>query len=288
MVLNKFAALAGSLALCALPQAALGADYPDWGWPDDMRGSYTWDDAAPETVLGFEVGLRYVYSWGNAAMNVAGNHYSIEDKSHMLEGHFRIDDYSSDVFLRGSAGMNISSDGNYMTPGNGVQTFEGGTVGTVEADLGWLGANAGPVRAGIFAGYHYMNESPDMGWTAVPAARTYNSIDIHALRLGLSARAEINDIFDISADAAIIPYAWLSGTYGAYAGGAANLEGSLYGAEGQVMVGYHFAPEAIFRVGGRASYLTGGVDVTQGGVTAPTSSLHFARLGAIAELTYAF
>lgn len=288
MVSNKLAALTASLALCALPQVAFSADYSGGNWPDEMRGSYNWTDAAPEDVLGFEVGLRYVYSVGNHSMDAGGNSYSIEDKSHILEGQVRIDDHSTDVFARAEAGFAIHAGGTYITPGNPVQNFEGGSISSVVGDIGWTPLNAGPLRAGFFVGYHYMNESPDMGWTAAPTVRTENELNIHAMRLGLTARADISDTFDITADAAIIPYAWLTGTYGAYAGGAATIDGGLYGAEGQLMVGYHFTPNAIFRIGGRASYLTGQANLIQGGVTTATSALNFTRLGAIAELTYGF
>ncbi len=284
MVSSRFMVFGACAALTVLAQPSFAADYPE-----TWRGSFDCCQEEPlGSSLGFEVGLRYVYSQGKHAMSAGGNSYSIEDKSHIIEGHFRIDDYSTATFLRGSAGFAAKVSGSYSVPGTLNAPFEGGDVISAGADFGWLPADWGNLRAGLFGGYNYMNESPDMGWTTTPGVRTKNALGIHTLRLGISARANFSDTFDLSADAAIIPYAWLSGTYGAYAGGAAAISGGLYGVAGEVSAGFHFVPQGIFRVGARGSYLTGEASLTRGGTTTTTNDIRFSRIGTFAELTYGF
>lgn len=287
MIRAGFGFLLSGLALSALTGAATAADYPD-----GMRGSYEWvspTQCAPacEDAIGFEVGLRYVYSLGEHTMTAGGNSYSIEDKSHILEPHFRITDNYTSTFLRGSAGLAVYKTGTYtITPGGPV-SYDGGTIASVGADFGWLPVSYGGVSAGLFAGYAYMNESPDMGYTTTPGARTQNAINIHAMRLGLSARADF-DQFDISADAAVVPFALVNGTYGAYVPGSAEINGSVYGVQGEVMVGYKFTPQAILRVGARGSYLTGQAGLERAGATTQTTNLTFARVGLVGEFSTSF
>lgn len=286
MFRSRFAVFVACLLLTSVAPAAFAADYPE-----DMRGTYNFGDQNEfEDSLGFEAGLRYLYSYGNHSMIADGDDYSIEDASHILEGHIRIDDYSTSTFLRASADLTIKTSGSYFMSSSGLppSTFEGGKVAAYGGDFGWLPLGNDTIRAGVFAGYQYMNESPDMGWTAAPGSRTHNAIDIHALRLGVSARANFADMFDVSADVAAIPYAWMTGTYGAYSGGAAEINGSLYGVAADVALGFHMTEQAIFRVGARGSYLTGQANLTSGGTTTSTSHLNFTRLGAYAELTYGF
>lgn len=279
-----FGCILPTLLFCTT--GALAADYPK-----DLRGSYNWnaDPNLGADPLSFEFGLRYIYSRGVHDMNVGGAAYNIQDTSHILEGHARIDDHSTSTFLRASAGMAVSSTGQYTTPtSGGAQSFQGGSVVSAGGDFGWMPLGNEQFKAGGFVGYEYMDESPDMGWVAGPSNRTKNALYINALRLGFSAQANFSDTFDISADAAIIPIATLTGTYGAFASGAASVNGWLYGASGQVMLGYHPLPNAIVRVGARASYLTGSAALNNASGTSNTSSLSFARIGAIAELTYGF
>ena len=285
MLRSEIGVLLTGLAFAALPHAALAADYGD----DGLRGSYDWAEPNQyEDAVGFEAGLRYIYSYGEHDMTAGGNSYAIEDKSHVIEAHLRVDDLSTSTFLRGSAGLAVNSTGGYATPATGATSFEGGTVASLDADFGWYAMSYGNTKTGLYVGYGYRNESPDMGWTAVAGARTKNAIDINALRLGITSRAAFSEGFDISLDGAVVPFATIGGTYGAYNGGAASIDGSLYGLEGQVMLGYHFTPEAVMRIGVRGSYLAGQAGLTRAGVTTQTSNLTFSRVGAIAELTASF
>ena len=276
MVSTKFAALTASLAFCVLPQVAQSADYPDQNWPDDMRGSYNWTDAAPDSVLGFEVGLRYFYSVGQHRMTLSsGDSYSEDDKSHILEAHVRIDDHSTDTYFKARAGYSLVVDTEYATPATGGATVSatGGHIAYAGADLGYLPFGVPEARFGAVVGYNFMNEAPFMGRRSYALATggdsDVNDVNIHALKLGLAARSELGP-FTIDAEAAAIPYAWLTGTYGSFSvanfsdgttnyqqGSAGAIDGSLYGASGEVMLGYKATENLSINFGGRASYLTG-------------------------------
>lgn len=285
MFVSRAAALGALCVTLAMPSgAALAADFPE-----TWRDSYDCcNESAFEDAIGFEFGLRYVYSVGNHQMTAGGN-YAIDDTSHIVEAHGRIDDYSTSSFLRGSAGLSAATNGTYTTPtSGGTQSFQGGVLSYAGGDFGWTPVGTDGFRFGGFIGYRYMNESPDMGWVAGPVARTRNDLEIHALRLGLTARAEFNDVIDITADAAVVPYAPLSGTHGAFATGAASVDGSLYGAQGQIAFGYKPVPNAKIEVGARASYLTGEARLTNAGGTTNTTNLSFTRMGAFAGLAFSF
>lgn len=290
MVRIQYGVLAGCLALAAGSNTVLAADYPD-----TFRGSYDCCDANQyEDSIGFETGLRYVYSLGSHTYSVGGNTETAEDTSHVLEGFLRIDDYSTNTFLRGTGGYGFAMNGTYA---DGAGTISDGTLGYGTIDLGhyWLGGKKDGYGLGAFIGYQYLNDNPDTGranfttatsaddvswsttstyWT-VPYDSEPNAVDIHALRLGVSARADLGDIMDVSLDVAAIPYANLSGTLGSFgtptfvAGGATHIQSSAttiegwgYGAEAEMMFGLKPADNVAVRIGGRARYLQGTYDAT--------------------------
>ena len=287
--------VAGCIVLVALPQSALAADYPAADYPDGMRGSYDWSDPTEhEDDVGFEVGLRYVYSLGSHTYSVGNQTGTSDDTSHILEGHLRIDDYTTDTFLRGTGGYAIAINGSYD---NGYGTISDGTIAYSVFDLGqyWVGGKDEDYGLGGFVGYQYIGDNPDIGranfttatsaddvtWSttepywAVPYDSEPNSVDIHALRLGLTATADLGDIADVSLDLAAIPYANISGTLGAFGtpttsyngvtriqSSATTLEGWGYGAEAQLMFGLKPVENVAIRFGGRAQYLEGTYDAT--------------------------
>jgi hypothetical protein len=76
--------------------------------------------------------------------------------------------------------------------------------------------------------------------------------------------------FELNAQAALIPFAAISGTYGAYTvsnfalggntyeqGSYGTLSGSLWGASGEVMLGYSPTDNIKITAGARGYYLTG-------------------------------
>jgi hypothetical protein len=294
---------------------AFAADYPD-----TMRGSFPsdWSNEDMTNPISIEGGLRYWYSMGQHQMTASGGGYSANDTSHILEGHFRINDSSTNSYAKGQVGIAAAINGDYSTPSSGgTQNISSGNIGYAGADLGFLPFGAGGFRLGGFAGYQYMNESPNMGRTNFVTATgggnsVVNNLEFHTLRLGLAGRADIAEKVDLNVELAGIPYAKLSGTYGAYSSGnfvvgpttfqqgsAGTIEGALYGAAGEAMIGFHPTDNLVLRIGGRASYLTGPatmsftaadtLDATNRADFIETlTAVSFLRYGLLAELTGKF
>ncbi|RUT30940.1 hypothetical protein EMQ25_08655 [Arsenicitalea aurantiaca] len=271
--------LALSGILIAAP--AVGAD---WGTP--LRGAYgeEWYAEAHPKAIGFEIGMRYWYSQGALETRIDGNLTSGYDTAHIGEAHFRINDYTTDYYLKGMIGYSGSKTTEYTSP-VGTETTEIGSVLYAGADLGF-----GMIAPGFggFVGYQYWNESPRLGGTDI------GGLDFNLLRLGISGRTEITDMVDLTAEAALIPYAGLRGTYGAYDSdtleylGLSDVEGWLYGAAGEVMLGVHATDWMTMRFGGRAWYLTGPTTVTFEGEGRESDHFSALRYGLLAELTYRF
>lgn len=269
--------------------AAYAADFRG-GYDPVFRPSYPmdWQDHAMVDPLGFEVGLRYWYAMGNQDFRLGTGTYSAEDVAHVVEGHLRIDDFSTSTYLKGSIGYAANIAGTYSTP-QAISDFEGGRLAYAGADFGYTPFSTDAFRFGTFAGYQYLNDSPDMGrseflvpetisWTPGNEFYTFgmdsnvNSIDIHALRLGVSAQADLGGFMDINAEVAAIPYAWVDGVLGPHGFGAqydgftytaksspTTFSGHLYGGAGEVMLGFHPTDNLTVRAGARAYYLTGPV-----------------------------
>ena len=295
--------------------AATAADYPE-----AMRGSFPSDWSSPEmeNPISFELGMRYWYSMGAHKLTNGGNTYTANDTSHVLEGHFRINDASTNSYAKGQLGYAAVIAGNYSTwTSGGEQAIQGGTLGYAGADLGFLPFGTDSFRFGGFAGYQYSNDSPNMdraGFTTSGGGGDSrpNNIEFHSLRLGVVGKADIADMVDLNVEAAAIPYARMGGTYGTFASGAftsggtnyvqgsaATLEGNLYGAAGEVMLGVHPTQNLTLRVGGRASYLTGpatlyftaredGTPANQQNFFSAITELSFLRYGLLAEITGSF
>lgn len=296
--------------LTAVP--ALAADYP-------LRPSYpeNWE-SSEANPLRYEVGLRYWYSRGGQDATFPSGFgdtiLSVRDTAHIGELYGRIDDISTQTYLKAYGGLAFASSGNFTLEQPGfapVDTALGGAgrVGYAVGDFAWLpfGNTDEGFALGGLVGYQYWNDSPDMGrgnfavvdgpedisWT--PGSPNYtiggdsevDNLDIHALRLGVTAQVDVNDMFDIRAEAVAIPYAWVSGTLGphevptivypgarAYKASATSLTGTGYGAAGELMVGIHPTENLTLRLGGRAWYVGGTLDATytQATITDPVDT----------------
>jgi len=306
------------LATVSLSAPVFAADYIDG--VGELRGSYPeqWGFSDEPNPLEFEAGIRYWYALGSHQMSAFGDNYSSSDVSHILELHFRIDDNSTSTYLKGQAGYAAIISGTYQTPEFGsAQAMQGGQIGYAGADFGYTPFELGSFQFGAFGGYQYLVDAPDMGRSAFVTSAgagdsTVNTNEIHALRLGVVAKADLGGMFDINAEAAIIPYASLDGTYGAFSqlnfvdggltyeqGSAGIISGRLYGASGEIMLGIHPTDNLTVRLGGRAWYLTGeaqvaytarevGTPSNEQGYIATTTGLEFFRFGAVGELTGSF
>lgn len=301
---------------------ALAADWgmDDWGEGESLRGSYfdepkDWSGIGDEDdALAFEIGLRYWYSWGAQNFSLNGSSVETNDTTHLGEIFARIDDSSTRSYLKGIAGYSIAISGDYSTPLDSG-SITGGQVGYAGTDFGWYAFGDGASGVGFLAGYQYWNDSPrtdrdnyaivnsvadvnyndDTGDWSVGADGVERDITLHALRLGLTGRASIADVFDITAEVAAIPYASIGGEIGggvpegAFSGSgcdvlppggcapefvrtsAVSVEGWGYGGAAEVVAGFRPAENIKISFGGRAWYLQGTYDATYSGafITAP-------------------
>ncbi len=316
--------------LAAMTVPALAADYGEWGdgYDTEFRASYgvepgDWagfgDDDDP---VSFETGIRYWYALGQQSFTSSSGTVSSEDAAHIGELHLRIEDDWTNTFATAIGGYSMALSGEVSTP-SGTAPIVDGHVLYGGGDLGWNAwgdndtAGIGPI-----VGYLYWQDQPDTGrfnyttaedasditydtatgQTFLPGDSVPNSIDAHALRLGISGRAQLGEMFDVTATIAGVPYAKVSGTAGIddptfsiteYAGPAqppydltANgnissirssptaIDGWGYGAMADAFIGFHPTDNFTFRLGGRAWYLQGTADTTysQAVIGDPTDS----------------
>ena len=287
--------------LLAMTAPALAADWGQEDYAPAFRDAYSiepkdWtalgDGADPLT---FEWGLRYWYSMGSQTVSNYAGDFDATDTSHSLEGHLRINDAFTNTYAKGVAGYAFSMSGDYDDP-FGSGSILDGQLGYAGADLGYNLLSGQGAGFGPFAGYLYWNNSPrttrgnfttanssaDIGFdsgtgeTFVPIDSVDNRIDVHALRLGVQGKADFG-MFDITAEAAVVPYAKVGGIIGAdsvattyhLSGNIASIKSSEttfdgwgYGAMGEAFVGFHPTENLSVRLGGRAWYLQGTADAT--------------------------
>ncbi|MBI4045521.1 MAG: hypothetical protein HY371_01760, partial [Devosia nanyangense] len=139
-----------ALALLAAAPA-MAADYPDgfrMGYPED------YDNYQP---LGFEAGLRYWYSWGQQKADFGNGELNSNDRASIVEAHLRIDDYSTQSYVKGLAGYSAVINGDYQIGGAAGGPIESGRVAYAGADFGWSPFGWAPAGNGIygFVGYQY-------------------------------------------------------------------------------------------------------------------------------------
>lgn len=258
------------LAVGLLASAANApASAADWlgGQPQGFRPAYPMAMEPMEDSLDFEAGLRYFYGVGGQSFS--GSPYSADDVSHSLEVHGRIDDHSTSTYVKGHIGYGAITDGEFEPGGTAYNT---GRVGYINADFGYLPLATDSLGAGAFLGYMYADESPEN-----------TGLIVHGLRLGVTGKASINDVFDINAEAAIIPYANATGAMSNPGGTIIGVNGGLYGAAGEVMAGFHVSENFILRAGARATYLNGHLSSDQG-----EQYVEMFRWGPLVELTASF
>jgi hypothetical protein len=255
-----------AIAALSVVTPSLAADYNDY---PDLRPSYPNDWATDESnPLRFEAGVRYWYSVGKqtSELGIGGSTFSTTDYSHILEGHFRIDDDSTDTFVKGQAGYAVVTNGEHSTDVGVPQDFTGGQIGYLGSDFGWMPLGDGGVKFGALVGYEFKRESPDRNRFDV---QNIDGLNIHALRHGITRHPDLSDMFDIDAELVAMPYAYATGataevgmsptTIGGLLVNRGNsvATGALYGGSAQVMLGIHPTENMTIRVGGRGWLLDG-------------------------------
>lgn len=296
--MNRYLLGAAALALCAAAPA-LAADYPE------LRPAYEpgWE-SNNEDSLRFEAGVRYWYSIGSQQHSIGSFTETMDTKTSSGELFGRVIDDATRSYLEATGGYGIMHEGSYSTNGGDSVSLPAARLGYLGADFGWLPLGSGKNGVGFVTGYQYTNDSPDTGRANFTTAKTSSDINwspdngswsvgadsevndfhVHALKLGLAGSFDAN-VFDVTGEAYATPYAWVSGTYGAYnpgftdalsggpggvsflQGSAATINGFGYGGGGKLMVGIHPTENFTIRVGGRGSYLQGQYDATYDGVT---------------------
>lgn len=287
-----YRSLQGTVALLALCAAApvLAADYND-GF-GTIRPAYTQDWGQDEDTLQFEAGVRYWYSIGQQKHEIGGFSETMNTKTSSGEIFARVNDRATRSYVEATGGYGISHGGDYSTNGGPTYDLPAARLGYVGADFGWLPFGNDTGALGFVTGYQYTNDSPDTGRVNFTTAETsseityspntgqyslpydseINDFNIHALKLGFAGQVDLGGL-DITGEAAAIPYAWVSGTYGSFnspydfpptqvQASAATINGFGYGASGKLMVGFHPTDNLTIRVGGRAYYLQGQYDAT--------------------------
>lgn len=286
-LIPAYAAFAALLA--ALP--AFAADYPEFrpAYADD------WSNDPQDDSIRFEFGTRYWYSWGNqdAGFTATSGGFPLgdvtiteRDTTHFGELYGKIEDLSTQTYVKGQAGIGFATNGTYaIAPANSGSIGANSSIGYVGADFGWLplgtietGAAIGPL-----IGYQYWKDAPDIGTgkyvasfdgTGTPATfgDAKDNFDIHALRLGIEGQVDMGS-FDIQGEVAAVPYAYVTGEVGGsapngfaftnapgvtfYQDAPTTLSGHGYGAMGELLVGFHPTENLAIRVGGRAWYVQG-------------------------------
>lgn len=322
--------LSGATAAIALFAAmpALAADFS--GYPE-LRPAYEPGWETTEDSIAFELGARYWYSWGgqNAGFTSQFGPVSLDvrDQTHIVELYGSIDDFYTDTYLKGIAGLGLGTSGTYtIAPAGSGAIGRNSRIGYAGVDYGWMpfGTEDGGFAGGGFVGYTYWKDAPDIGTgqyatafdpaTGLPTSlgAAQDNFDINALRLGVRGKAEF-DMFDIQAEVAAVPYAHVSGTVGGSSPGGFNFGGAIvnenapttltgrgYGIMTEAMLGFRPTENLTIRVGGRAWYLEGQLDAVFNGTLAAPGSPQLApmnlpstyasifRYGAMLELTGKF
>jgi hypothetical protein len=263
LALLSRATASGALVIALIGSSgfAVAADYPE------LRPSYPdhWQNSE-DNPLRFEAGLRYWYAIGQQSAELGGTSYNTTDYSHIPELHLRIDDDFTSSFVKANAGYATGITGQHTAGALAPSSFSGGHVGYVGTDFGYVPFGGDHVKFGGLVGYQYLFDSPDRNRVDV---QNINGLHVHMLRLGLTGKANLGDFADIEAEAVAIPYAYASGATAEIPSAnqtvqginvnrsSTNASGAMYGASGQVMVGFHPTENLTIRVGGRAWYLTG-------------------------------
>lgn len=265
------------LTVLGLASPVMAAD-----WGGQMRESYPEDWTLDEgNPLSVDFGARYWYSMGQQRLSVNGNAYNTDDTSHLGELFLKVDDPASGWYGRGVAGYSAVISNAYARPGGaGVSNL--GHISYYQGDLGYRFLGDGDVFGlSGFGGYQYWNDSPDVGGTVGTQDLYYNM-----LRLGLSAKLNLGDVVELTAEGAIIPVAQMGGRYDdtVMTGAVGSMDGWLYGAAGEVMARVHIPESLTVGIGARAWYLTG--QAAFSGIKSQEFST--LRYGLLGEVSYKF
>jgi hypothetical protein len=219
-----------AIALAASMVSAAAGRAADWSYRPEQAPTYTG-----------EFGLRFWYGSATTAKNLYDDtgailvsrltYAGLSIFAAELYGRF---DYDRGWFAKGYAGGGGYRKGTLKDEDPPPVTVPYSATLSVQqnsspfygsADVGYNVLRGGDFRVGLFAGFHYMNETVSAyGCTQIAfhpgicgAFPLPNQVKVitqennwYSLRVGFDASAEI-DRWKLSVDAALLPYVWLSG-----------------------------------------------------------------------------
>jgi hypothetical protein len=319
ILVPEFAMLRLATSIFALAAAIGPAIAADWGKsPGDIYREaysiepYEWSEMGDQNDgIHIETGLRYWYSMGSQSYERGSDAFEASDTAHTVEVHLRIEEDATSTYAKAWAGYSAAINGDYEDPYSSGEVIDG-QLGYAGADFGWNALSDGKSNgAGVFLGYNYWNNSPrtsrenyatatsvedlganlETGTWSMPGNSEDDRIELHMLRLGLSGKAEVNELFDISGEVAAVPFATINGQFGGdvgsgygpgpfpgcdigdpcsaytFKGSTTAIEGWGYGGMAELMAGFHPTENITLRLGGRAWYVQGTYDATYREVT---------------------
>jgi hypothetical protein len=191
--------------------------------------------------------------------------------------------FTSGWFIKGYIGAGVVAGGNLqdedfpplLTPYSSTNSDQhNGFLTYASGDVGFNVVRGGDFRVGAFVGYHYFNEAVSAYGCAQTATNPFicspaipTTVEVitqnnrwHSLRVGIDGAAMLGDRFKLSAEAAWLPYVYLSGTdahwlrIGSFPGdftGPIPEDGTGRGYQLEAMLSYMITPNASVGIGAR-------------------------------------
>lgn len=255
------------LACCMTSVTAHAADYgpPPYTPPPPVL--------TEDTGLRGSIGIRYWYSQSDATLtNECDCAWTADNRNgNSGEIFFDLIDPNYGAFFRGALGLGLNTGGTSNVFGIPYDTVNNTRFGYITADAGYrVGSSQdGNVTGELFVGYQFLNDRISTSFAGLTDA--YDA-QWHAIRLGVGASVDLGDRFNISADAAVIPWAYNT---------ASNLDSSYaYGGQAQIMADYRFTDSFSAGIGGRYWLLKSKLD--------DGFDLEYQRYGALLQGKYSF
>ncbi|MEZ5840006.1 MAG: omptin family outer membrane protease [Hyphomicrobiales bacterium] len=246
------------------------------------------------------IGMRYWYSQSNFLVEL--EQFDRTDVSrlefgdvnqHSAEVFFRVDDFATNSFLKGTLGIGRTNSGflddeDYFTNGqkfsDTYSALDARTIGHMTIDAGWRFANspAARTRAGIFGGYQYISDSymargvtcnadefngafcgaPGETVVSYDTKVIRNTVYWHVMRVGIETEIELTKKLSLAAETAAVPFIYFENEDSHYLrtglGPIPNFEDKGtqgYGVEAEAFLNYAVTDNITVGLGGRYWWL---------------------------------
>jgi hypothetical protein len=288
---------------------------------------------APAPLWQADVGGRYWYSSGGSTLDLYGSSRDFmvsrltyaDTKGHAAEAFGRFDHLPTNLFVKGYAGLGRLDGGTlndedfppFVTPYSSTMSdLNDGRLSYASVDIGYNAWRSQRASIGVFAGFHYLNESFNaMGCRqiatsticdpAVPSSVGVISQDSHwySLRVGLAGQIQLTERLKLTGDAAWVPYTWfagddshwlrIGGTPGDFTGPVPS-SGHGHGYQLEAVMSYLVTDALSVGVGCRYWYMQSDTNtqfdghIVGGGGSSQTSDWMTRRYGAFLQASYKF